>query len=82
MAIALRTRPRSIELFPQPYTAEVVQPIAPQQRGRVKFRASFWPARLYQADERQLLPTERVSVIGRDGITLLVEPLPSSAQIA
>lgn len=77
-----------IELFAQPGIGEVVQVIAPNRRGRVRFRASFWPARLYSEVDRQAqtqypaLPTEKVTVVGRDGITLLVMPMGSSAQLA
>lgn len=61
-----------IELFNQPEIGEVVQAIAPNRRGRIKFRASFWPARFYTPTETHALPPERVAIIGRQGITLLV----------
>jgi membrane protein implicated in regulation of membrane protease activity len=64
-----------IEWFAEPGIAEVVKMITPQQRGRVKFQASFWPARLHPDVQAQALPSERVVVVGRDGITLLVTPL-------
>lgn len=70
-----------IELFAQPSVAEVVKSIAPNRKGRIKFRASFWPARFYLDSETEVLPSEQVVVIGRDGITLLVTPI-ASAQIA
>ncbi|MBF2045962.1 NfeD family protein [Leptolyngbya sp. 7M] len=70
-----------IELFAQPGIGEVVQMIAPNRRGRVKYRASFWPARLYSDAYVQAEPSEQVVVVGRDGITLLVTPV-TSAQLA
>jgi membrane protein implicated in regulation of membrane protease activity len=73
--------PERIELFAQPGIGEVVQMITPNRRGRVKYRASFWPARFYFDTERPVEPSEQVVVIGRDGITLLVTPV-TSAQIA
>lgn len=71
-----------IELFAQPGVGEVVKMIAPNGKGRVKFRASFWPARFYPESQTHALPSSQVAVIGRDGITLLVTPIVSSAQIA
>lgn len=76
--------PERIALFAQPGIGEVVQAISPKHRGRVKFRASFWPAKFYlesQTDE-PALPLEQVVVIGIDGITLLVMPIDASTQIA
>lgn len=64
-----------IELFAQPGLGEVVQAIAPNRKGRIKFRASFWPARFYQVSETAVLPSEQVAVVGRQGITLLVVTL-------
>lgn len=81
--------PERIELFAQPGIGEVVQAIAPNQRGRVRFRASFWPARFYSDMQTrslgaytQVLPSDQVAVVGRDGITLLVTPIHPSAQLA
>lgn len=73
--------PERIELFAQPGLGEVVQLITPNRRGRVKYRASFWPARFYPDTQRQAEPSEQVVVVGRDGITLLVTPVVST-QIA
>lgn len=71
------TDPGQIELFSEPGVGEVVKLIAPNRRGRIKFRASFWPARFYPETATQALPSDQVTVIGRDGITLLVVPLAS-----
>lgn len=65
-----------IELFARPELGEVVQAIAPNRKGRIKFRASFWPARFYQGADTAL-PPEQVAVVGRQGITLLVVALAS-----
>lgn len=68
-----------VEWFAQPGVGEVVKLITPNERGRVKFRASFWPARLHpDADPNSLSPKQSVVVVGRDGITLLVTPLVSA----
>ena len=71
----------NIELFAQTDIAEVVKAIAPNRKGRIKFRASFWPAKLYTNSAVALQPSEQVVVVGRDGITLLVTPIPAT-QIA
>lgn len=77
--------PDRIALFAQPGIGEVVQAISANRRGRVKFRASFWPAKFYlqsQADERAL-PLDQVIIVGIDGITLLVMPIDDApVQIA
>lgn len=70
-----------IELFARPGIGEVVQMITPDRRGRIKFKATFWPARFYSHSQSEALPSEQVAVVGRDGITLLVTPI-ASAQIA
>ena len=79
------TRERTA-LFAQPGIGEVVQAISSNRRGRVKFKASFWPARFYSEArinaETLALPLDRVVVVGIDGITLLVAPLASTTQIA
>jgi membrane protein implicated in regulation of membrane protease activity len=69
--------PDRIALFAQPGIGEVVQAISSGQRGRVKFRASFWPAKFYSESlaNKPALPLEQVIVVGIDGITLLVTPL-------
>ena len=52
--------------------AIVDQTIQPGRSGRVRFQASWWPARCEQ--EITLLPGEIVYVVGIHNITLLVEP--------
>ena len=64
----------SVKLFGQPGTGKVEKEINHTQPGRVKWRASSWPAQFYQTDNQEMiLPGEQVSVVGRHGITLLVE---------
>ena len=66
----------SVKLFGQPDTGKVEKAINHTQPGRVRWRASSWPAQFYQSDNQEMmLPGEQVSVVGRDGITLLVEKL-------
>lgn len=53
--------------------AIVDQSIGPDSAGRVKFRATWWPAR---CDRGVLLsPGDEVLVVGVNNITLLVEPI-------
>gem|GEM_PF-4616990 len=49
--------------------------IAPNQPGRVKYKASYWSAKLYPSDRETspLTPGQLVGVVGREGITLLVQ---------
>ena len=64
-----------IELLPDVLPGIVVQAIASQLPGRVRFRSSDWPAELYQVEtDTVLLPDERVNIVAIQGITLLVKP--------
>jgi membrane-bound ClpP family serine protease len=47
--------------------------ILPRQPGRVRFQGTWWPARCEQ--ELTLLAGEVVYVVGRENITLLVQPI-------
>lgn len=68
--------PEEITLFSEPGKGEVEQIITENQPGRVKFQATYWPARLYNPEyEITLVPDTPVVVIGRQGITLLVVPV-------
>lgn len=67
-------RPDKVELFAEPVVGWVEQEISDNQPGRVACQGSSWPAQLYCAkSEFVLLPNEAVSVVGSQGITLLVE---------
>ena len=62
-------------LFDQPSLAKVDKAIAPNQTGRVKFKASFWNAQFYSQDCQLVAqPGDSVQVLGRQGIRLLVLP--------
>jgi membrane protein implicated in regulation of membrane protease activity len=51
--------------------------VTTQHPGRVHFQATYWPARLSQtATLSELQPGDPVEVVGREGLTLLVKPLP------
>ena len=68
--------PEDIKLFSQPGTGKVERMISSTQPGRVQFQATYWPARLYHSGcEVTLVPDDPVTVIGRQGITLLVVPV-------
>ncbi|MBD2234601.1 NfeD family protein [Phormidium tenue] len=55
----------------------VERTITPSIPGRVYFQASYWPARFFQPDAAgDLHPGAPVEVVDRDGLTLLVKPLP------
>ncbi|WP_225889470.1 NfeD family protein [Halomicronema hongdechloris] len=55
--------------------------MTPADRGRVRFQASYWPARLFNGSRwPALAPGEPVEVVGRDGITLLIKPLGRSQE--
>jgi membrane protein implicated in regulation of membrane protease activity len=64
----------TIELFDKPGTARVERAIAADQRGRVYYEGTYWHARFYVLNQQlQAEVAERVTVIGRQGITLLVQ---------
>jgi len=69
----------NVELFDKPGTARVERAFGPNQRGRVFFEGTYWPAKFYipetliNAEVRSI-----VTVIGRQGLTLLVMPLAAA----
>jgi len=66
----------TVELFPCPLQGEISTAIACDKQGRVKALSSIWPARFHPSNTEALaLPGASVTVIGREGITLLVEPM-------
>lgn len=66
----------NIEIFPQPLLGIVEEAIAPNQRGRVKFDGTYWPARFFEANcQTTVCPQSLVAIVGIQGITILVDPL-------
>lgn len=60
-------------LFSQAMPGRVEIAISPDRPGRVAFRGSFYPAKLYQTDSDFVLePGQTCQVVGRESITLLV----------
>ncbi len=74
--MSLTITPETIEFFAHVAIGEVSETITRQQRGRVKFMATYWFARFYDTnDSVEALPGTSVKVIGREGLTLLVVPI-------
>jgi membrane protein implicated in regulation of membrane protease activity len=68
----------TLELFDTPKAARVDCPITAQLNGRVFFEGTYWPARVYEtaADANYALAASSwVTVVGRQGLTLLVAPM-------
>ncbi len=73
----------TIELFKEPKTARVERTITAQLKGRVFFEGTYWPARVYEKTEGMVSDcamdvSSWVTVIGRQGLTLLVLPMMNS----
>jgi len=71
---------QSIELFPQPEIGIVEMTISGNRPGRVKYQSTYWPARFLNPScdpqgKMTFKPNEKVMVVGRKGITLLVTPI-------
>jgi membrane protein implicated in regulation of membrane protease activity len=65
-----------IELFAAPHEGIIDRPISPHQPGRVKAMGSIWNARFHQIDRQMVIAVgDRVLIVGRQGITLLVAPM-------
>ncbi|MBD3884771.1 NfeD family protein [Phormidium tenue FACHB-886] len=78
--------PKTIKLFATAGLGEVYQTFV-EGYGRIKFHGSFWRAQLHQLESlpgtgqsypRGLTPGELVVVVGRVGLTLLVQPYDST----
>lgn len=68
--------PQSIELFAAPIEGIIERPIALDHPGRVKALGTTWNAHFHPTSDQPTITTgDRVLVIGRRGITLLVIPL-------
>jgi hypothetical protein len=73
--------PTKITLFPKPGQGIIEEIITESHPGRVNFQATYWPARLYNPEQKvTLLPNTPVTIIGRQGITLLVVPVSEVAE--
>lgn len=70
----MNTTSPAVKLFPGNVYGTVEKPITATQTGRVRFQGSSWKARFYHPDYPTVVGGESVKVIGRQGITLLVEP--------
>jgi membrane-bound ClpP family serine protease len=57
------------------YTAIVTQTIEPGKSGQIKFQGSWWTSRCEQ--NIKLKHGEIVQVVGRQGLTLYVVPIPT-----
>lgn len=67
--------PTKVKLFSQPVEGIVEETIAPNELGRVKCQATYWPARFYQPDCKDTVsPGALIVIIGIQGLTLLVIP--------
>ncbi len=63
------------QLFSQPGTGTVVETITLLKRGRVKYLSSYWPAQFHdESTLSPLIPEQAVLVVGRKGMTLLIQP--------
>ncbi|WP_287526472.1 NfeD family protein [Okeania sp. SIO2C2] len=62
------------KMFSKPQVGVVDEKITFDEPGRVKFKATYWPAMLFRGYSMTLEPGEEVAVIGRQGITLFVRP--------
>lgn len=58
--------------------AIVVKAIEPYKMGQIRFQGAWWSARCVQ--QTTLFPGEVVKVVGRQNITLLVQPTRTSSQ--
>ena len=65
----------TIEIFPEPIFGTVEQAIAPHRPGRVQCLGTSWPARFHAKSYSIILyPEMLVTIVGIQGITLLVLP--------
>ena len=74
----------TIEFFKEPKTARVERMITAHLKGRVFFEGSYWPAKVHSTAEDLVHDyamdvSSWVTVIGRQGLTLLVVPVVKAA---
>ncbi|NER78934.1 MAG: hypothetical protein F6K42_05020 [Leptolyngbya sp. SIO1D8] len=68
--------PETPEFFPHTGTAKVLRLITSEDAGRIRFQGTDWPARFnHPRAQTSVSPSAKVKVVGRQGLTLLVEPL-------
>ena len=77
----MSTRTQSAaELLTRQDVGVVIKTITPTQRGRVQYKATSWPACLHGVTQPTMLePNQPVRVLGRRGLTLLIQPLTLEA---
>jgi membrane protein implicated in regulation of membrane protease activity len=64
------------KMLAEPLIGIVDRAVLPNQAGRVKCQATYWPAKLYQPDDKtHILPGQSVTVVGIEGNTLLIVPM-------
>ena len=69
-----------VKIFSQPQVGLVEQAITDKRRGRVKFDGTYWPARFYYSHFiEEVYPDQLITVVGMEGITVLVMPLERAA---
>jgi len=66
----------TLTLSPSQCQGFVDQVVTPFRSGRVYFQATYWPARLSQTStSKKLPPGAPVEIVGREGLTLLIQPI-------
>jgi len=78
--------PHTVELFKEQKKARVEHTITPSVKGRVFYEGTYWPARVYRATDAAVADyamdvSTWVTVIGRQGLTLLVVPQITSMYV-
>ncbi|WP_072621119.1 NfeD family protein [Spirulina major] len=64
------------QFFPTPIPGVITDTVTLDQKGRIRFQGSFYPAQLAEQNmSDELSPGTTVQVLGRLGITLLIRPV-------
>ena len=67
--------PNRYEMFSEPSRGEVIEAIALNRNGRIKYQGTYWTGMLYQPRPTWILqPKDSVFVIAIQGISLVVIP--------